>query len=209
MKRGYISTTEGNRKGGYTLVEMIVSLTLFITVLAIAMGALLQVVDANRKSRSMSAAMDNLSLAMEEMSRSLRQGQTYHCDISVTTPGLDANNECIAGASSIAFEAYYGSTSIATDQVHYRLATTTTTGVIEKSTNNGSTYFAVTPPSIIIEDLVFYVKGPVSPSGPYTLLEQHPRITLIIEGRTDFGSSRYDSGFSFQTTISQRAPEVD
>ena len=195
-----------SKKEGFTLIEMIVSMALFITVLAVSMGALMVVAESNKKAQSMRAAMDNLGLAMEEMTRNIRQGRIYHCNVLVNSPPLNQFRACTNGASSIAFEAHYGSTSVATDQVHYRLATTTNR--IQKSTDNGATYVDITSPELQINNLMFYVKGVEPPDGIYPHVIQHPRVTVVVGGVAGISNPNSQTEFSFQTTISQRAPEI-
>ena len=58
---------------------MIVSLAIFTIVALVAIGALLKVVDANKKSQSLKVAINNLNFALESMSREMRVGSNYYC----------------------------------------------------------------------------------------------------------------------------------
>jgi prepilin-type N-terminal cleavage/methylation domain-containing protein len=69
-----------SRQQGFTLIEMIVSLGIFAVVAVIAAGALLKVLDANRKSINLKNATNNLNFALESMSREMRVGGNYYCD---------------------------------------------------------------------------------------------------------------------------------
>ncbi len=62
---------------GFTLVEMIVSLAIFTIVAVVAVGALLKVTDANKKSQTLKTAINNLNFALESMSREMRVGANY------------------------------------------------------------------------------------------------------------------------------------
>lgn len=62
---------------GFTLVEMIVSLAIFAIVAVVAVGALLKVTDANKKSQTLKTAINNLNFALESMSREMRVGANY------------------------------------------------------------------------------------------------------------------------------------
>jgi prepilin-type N-terminal cleavage/methylation domain-containing protein len=70
---------------GFTLVEMIVSLAIFSVVAVIAIGALLKVIDANKKAQSIQSSVTNLNFAMESMSRDLRTGTNYYCSNTAPT----------------------------------------------------------------------------------------------------------------------------
>ncbi len=62
---------------GFTLIEMIVSLSLFISVMTVAASSMLSIIDANRKSQATNTAVDNLNFVIEDMSRSLRTGKAW------------------------------------------------------------------------------------------------------------------------------------
>ena len=47
--------------GGFTLVELMVSVSLFAIVMVISMGSVVSVFDANKKSQSLRTVMDNLN----------------------------------------------------------------------------------------------------------------------------------------------------
>lgn len=65
-------------KKGFTLIEIMVSLAIFTVVAVIAVGALLKVMDANRKSINLKTAINNLNFALESMSREMRVGSDYY-----------------------------------------------------------------------------------------------------------------------------------
>ncbi len=64
-----------SQKKGFTLVEMIVSLAVFMVVAVIAVGALLKITDANRKSQALKTAINNINYALDAMSREMRTGK--------------------------------------------------------------------------------------------------------------------------------------
>lgn len=91
-----------SKQKGFTLVEMIVSMAIFIVVALIAVGALLKVLDANRKSLNLKTAINNLNFALESMSREMRVGGDYYL--------TDSENEI-----SELYDKQSGQTEIATD----------------------------------------------------------------------------------------------
>lgn len=70
---------------GFTIVEMTVSLGVFTIVLFMSSSAFLSIVSADRKSRVTRIAMDNLNLALEDMSRKIKTGTSYRCGGGVGT----------------------------------------------------------------------------------------------------------------------------
>lgn len=91
-----LSIFKKSSQKGFTLVEMIVSLALFTVVAVVAIGALLKVLDANRKSINLKNATNNINFALESMSRELRVGSNY----LITNPGGDSIIEFRSSKSS-------------------------------------------------------------------------------------------------------------
>jgi prepilin-type N-terminal cleavage/methylation domain-containing protein len=96
-----------NTKRGFTLIEMIVSIAIFMTVATVAIGALLKVVDANKKAQSIKTSITNLNFVLDAMTRELRVGTKYNCNSGVVTPtSLTTAQACttaLADSWSIAF----------------------------------------------------------------------------------------------------------
>lgn len=78
--------------GGFTLVEIIVSLAIFTVVSVVAVGALLKIVSANKKAQSIQNAITNLNFALESISREMRSGSKYYCSSLLSPSGLNGNN---------------------------------------------------------------------------------------------------------------------
>ena len=68
-----------NHNKGFTLLEMIVSIAIFTVVALVAVGALLKVVDANKKAQSLKTSINNLNFALDSISREMRVGSNYQC----------------------------------------------------------------------------------------------------------------------------------
>src|SRR3989338_687085 len=86
-------------KKGFTLIELMTALSIFIIVMTISMGSIIGIFDANRKSRSLKTVLNNLNLAVESMSREMRFGKNYHCGSGTVTDPQD----CPAGDTLISF----------------------------------------------------------------------------------------------------------
>ncbi|MBI5005116.1 MAG: prepilin-type N-terminal cleavage/methylation domain-containing protein [Candidatus Lloydbacteria bacterium] len=177
---------------GFTLIEIMVSISIFTVVVLITIGALVSINEANRKIQSMRALMDNLNFALENMSRTLRTGSTYHCG---NTGTITSPQDCpTIGSDYIAIEGPGGSGANPNDQIVFSLSN----GQIQKSTNSGSTFLGMTSPDITITTLQFYV------SGAAALDAKQPKILLLVGGTARAGSKGLVSEFHLQTTISQR-----
>jgi prepilin-type N-terminal cleavage/methylation domain-containing protein len=172
-------------KKGFTLIEMMTAVSVFLVVMTISMGAILGIFDANRKAESSKTVMDNLNFAVETMSREIRFGKNYHCG---STGVLAIHQDCLSGDSLISFLSSDGIQTV------YRLNGLT----MEKSIDGGNTYTAVTAPEIKINSLSFYVVGSNPP--PDTL---QPKVLIKISG-TAGNKTNTVTSFTLETMASQR-----
>ena len=64
---------------GFSLVEMMVAIAIFMVVAVVAVAALLKIVDADRKSQTLQDAVNNINFAMDSITREIRVGSAYTC----------------------------------------------------------------------------------------------------------------------------------
>lgn len=176
---------------GFTLVEMIVSVTIFSVVMLIGVGSLLSMMSANKKSQSIQLVMNNLNFAIEDITRTIRIGTAYHCG----SGDIMGSKNCVDGNSFLAFEPAGGDTGTTDDQVIYKL----NNNQIEKSIKGGATnsFIAITAPEIKIEKLMFYVQGSEQDD------KKQPKVLIILSGYAG-EDEKTRSNFNIQTIISQR-----
>lgn len=177
-----VKNTSSNKKG-FTLVEIIVAIAIFIVLVTISMGAIAGIFDANRKSQSLKAIMTNLNFAVEIMAREIRFGSKYHCG---TTGDWSLPQDCSSGDNIITFESSSGG------EITYRLNGNT----LEKSEDGGNTYLGITAPEINIESMKFFVTGA-------ELSSKQPKVLILIRGHAG-NKPTIQSSFTIQTTVSQR-----
>ena len=144
-------------KRGYTLVELIVAVGIFAIVMMLASGAYLVMIGVNRQVQGIATGINNLSFALETMTRTIRTGTGYGCP----SPGTD----CSGGGTIFSVTNSSGNT------VSYALSG----GVI---TQNG---VALTDPSVTVTSLVFYATG-TAPGDA-----SQPRVTIVISGTVSSG----------------------
>lgn len=176
---------------GFTLIELMVSISIFSIVMVISMGAILSVLDDNHKSQSIRAVMDNLNYTLEGMTRNIRFGDSYHCGESVVPvpPPLD----CPLGDNSITIRAPDNS------YVTYKL--NAGAGRIQKvvrgSPNDGT--YDLTSSDVTITKLTFFVYG----SYPFLSDRLQPKVIVVISGYSGLKET-IRSSFTLETTLSQR-----
>ncbi|OGZ08360.1 MAG: hypothetical protein A3C93_02745 [Candidatus Lloydbacteria bacterium RIFCSPHIGHO2_02_FULL_54_17] len=182
---------------------MIVAIGIFVTILIIIIGALVSVNDAARKARSMRVVTENLSAAIDSMSRTIRVGKTFHCDCSglaTTTPQdckLTMTGEVDGGGDvCLAFEGQLGVPTLPDDQISYKLSGRS----IVRSIDNGATYLPLTAPELGITDLKFFVDG-TTPGF------DQPVITIVVRGSAST-TRRTATSFNVQTTVGAYTPNL-
>ena len=65
------------QESGFTLVELLVAMTLFVTLVGIASGAFIRSLRTQRAVVALMEANDNVSLALEQMAREVRTGYNF------------------------------------------------------------------------------------------------------------------------------------
>ncbi len=183
-------------KQGFTLIELMVSVAIFSVVMLVALGSLLAISAAERKAETLKTVMDNLSFAMETMSRTIRTGVDYHCSTSGT---VSSPLSCPAGDTYLALVPVTGSA-----RLYYRYDTDPTicsqtgkVGCISRSTD-GITWLAITAPEILVSNMKFYVVGAERTSDTI-----QPKVMMTISGYVNIGSIS-STTFALQTTMTQR-----
>lgn len=74
---------------GFTLIEMMVAVTIFTIVALMVSTIFVTMANAYRHAQAMKIVMDNLNFAMDTMVLDLKNGYSYECKSSV-------NNECVS-----------------------------------------------------------------------------------------------------------------
>lgn len=75
---------------GYTLIELIIAVGLFALAMTLVSGAYLMMIGVTRHAQGMAIGIDNLSFALETMTRTIRTGTNYSgggSSFSVTNAG--------------------------------------------------------------------------------------------------------------------------
>jgi len=165
---------------GFTIIETMIAISLFLIIVTIGMGSLLNANLLHQKSQDMRSIMDSLSFIMEDISRNLRTGSDY---------------ESINGGKGITFISQDGSSW--KYAIYYD-----NDGSIKKSINDGLEV-PLNPDEIKIdiENSSFTVIGNVVGDN------QQPFVTIKLIGRIT--SKGVDTPFSLQTSVSQRLLDIE
>lgn len=174
---------------GFTLIEIMVSLSVFIIIMTVSLGSILSILNSSEKSQTKKTAMDNLNFALESMSRTIRFGTNFYCGTTASNP--PGANDCAAGSTSFSVRDSNGALVV------YSLSN----GKIMKAVNNASAN-AVTSSEINITRLTFYVFG----STGWPDINQ-PRVIMSLSG-TVGSKTATQSTFNLETSVSQRKLDI-
>ncbi len=177
---------------GFTLIEILVSVAIFATVMVISLGALLSMSESDRKAQTLKSVVNNLNFTLDAMSRAMRTGVNYHCDIGQGT--VTAVRDCaVTPATSMAFLSADGQT------IRYcrgNGSTCSSSGTAVLVSKGGAAFAPLTAAEVTITNLQFYVKGAESAAiQPYVL--------ILLSGRVPVSGSQ-NSTFDLQTSVTQR-----
>ncbi len=172
-------------QGGYTLVELIVAVGLFALVMMLASGAYLMMIGISRRTQSIASGIDNLSFALETMTRTIRTSTSYGCP----TAGID----CSSGGATFSVKNPEGNT------VSY----TSSNSAITQTTNGVTA--SLTDSSIKITSLKFYAVGTQSYSANGN--QQQARVTIIVSGTVSSGPGR-TVPFTVETGATMRGSDI-
>lgn len=179
---------------GFTLVEMMVAVSIFLLVVTTGIGGLLTMFTTYQDSQGRRMVNDSLAASIDQLAREIRTGYNYHCFDSSPGGSLTNPQDCPDGATGLAFESAEGDPGRDDDQIIYRF--NETSGVLERSDSSGASFLPLTSPALEIDTFRFFVSG--ADSGDM----RQPLVTVLIAGTHQSQSG--SQPFSVQTSISQR-----
>ncbi len=212
MNRSILQRNNHPLNEGFTLIEVLVSLSLFTIVVTMSVGTLLVLIDANSKQQSAQSVATNLSFALDSMTREIRTGYFYECksqSSQLTKTNGAVYSDCPAGASNFAFSESGGSLtgSMDSNRIAYRYNPVSKS--IERRLGNPSTdgvdWRAITAPAVQINTLEFVVTD----TRPYSSgnNQKSPTVTIFISG-TAGNITGLNTDFNIQTTVTQQILDI-
>jgi prepilin-type N-terminal cleavage/methylation domain-containing protein len=187
------------RKTGFTLVEMMVAVFVFSVVMVLSTGAIFSIISANKTSQALKSVMDNLTSALDSMSREIRYGTVYSCDsdpyfITPSSCGDDATNEIFSFVGRPTTEYPNGA------KIKYYFDNS---GIYKKTEADSSSNpsqpekdVRLTAQEVVITNLHFYVVGAEKNES------QQPQVLVTVSGYALAGTNK--SNFNIETMVSQR-----
>ncbi len=187
--RGLSCATSWRSGDGFTLIELVVSMAIFIVILTIAVGGFVGALRSQRQVAALISANNNVSLALEQMAREIRTGRNF-CYPS-----------CAAG--ELAF------TNARGELVTYRKSPSGATIERGVSTDGGSTYDfqPITGRNAFVWSLNFFLSGqggPADPLGDDPSVDRWPTRVAIAVSVSAKETGVSEGVIRLQTTISSR-----
>jgi len=206
---------KNKKNGGYTLIETMIAVALFIIVVTAGMGALLNANLLYNKSKDMRSILDSLSFAMDDMSRNLRTGYNYYCiagssNSSYASMPLTALSPSTLTPLSLSGQNCWGiafkpSGPSSVPQWAYEIVTPNSGNpYLIKTTDGGNTWAQLTPIEVAINTTSSYfsIFGAEPPFGDY----QQPFVNIHLVGTILYKT--ITTSFSLQTSVSQRQIDI-
>lgn len=191
-------------KKGFTLVELLVSVTIFSIVVTMAVGAMLVLIDANAKAQNMQETMTNLTFAIDSISREVRTGSGLYCSDIEPSDSLaeNVNRNCDSGGVFLSV-VEGGESLTGTGEARITYWINSESQQIERRIGNGE-WFPLTNSSVKITNGTFYVSD--SDTG-LAGDEEQANATISLEGYAG-DIENTDSSFAVQTTVTERILDI-
>ncbi|HTY40069.1 MAG TPA: type II secretion system protein [Candidatus Paceibacterota bacterium] len=161
------------KNSGFTIVELLVAISLFSVLVTIGVGGVVTALRTQRQAAALLALNNSLGLTMEQMLREMRTGR----DFCLPAQG----NDCPPGQTGVAF------TNSNNEHVRYCFNSPngSTAGSITRGTDpsnapncNTNVMAGLTPPSVNLTNAAFTVSGNLPGDGSV------PRVVINITGAT-------------------------
>ncbi len=193
MNRHNHQSTSLHRKAvrGFTLLEMVVSVGIFAIMMLVATSTYFTLISIDRRARATNQVVNNLSFAVDAMTRGIRTGTAYHClNGSPDADGNSTNGLCTSFT--------YIDTGL-NESVTYLWKANHTIGRCEGSgTCLDATASSITDPAITITSLAFYVRG-AGASG-----DTQAQVLFTVRGTMPADSSGNTAAFVIEEAATQR-----
>ena len=207
---------------GFTLIEMLVAISIFMSVMVIAMGSLISIINANKKSQAIKSVVDNVTFVLDSISRKVELGKNYMCDsstiIQASTPipnlcGGGGSCACPSGGTAIQYYnknirrlvqyAFVKNPNLGDGNIQQRVCSDDSQPCNtwkDASIRNGWQNLTGPVSNVNIKRMTFYVLG-IGTENAALGDRRQPRIIITAEGSAGTGDT--ESSFVLQTSVSK------
>jgi len=184
-----------NGEDGFSFMEMVVSISLFVVVVLSATQIFRMVIEGQRSAISSQNIQENVRYFFEVMSKEVRMASksTSDCESIFDPPPL-ADNKVYNVTTQNGEEALYFKNQDGECVAYY--VSSNDVLVVNRAGHTVST----TPDDLVIDNLDFSVEG--DEIGTYH--DTQPKITVMMDVSSRKGKQAYEKEVKMQTTISSR-----
>ena len=181
----------GNNKKGFTLIEMLISVTIFTVVMGAGSGMFISALRAQQVAVANQNLVESTRFAIEYMSRQIRLAQrdtSGTCTLAPNTFYMTSG-----GGSSLAF---------INSQSQCIIFSLSVTNDISVSIDGAFPVLITSHTAVNIAGLTFIISGETRSDS------LQPRVTIVIEARSVGDPEGIETSTDIQTTVSTRAIDV-
>lgn len=190
---------------GFTLIEILVSLSVFTVVITIAVGAFLSLLGASKGVQGEQSVMTTLTFVLDSMTREIRTGKSYYCNTRSALTGAPAASstvrDCENGSDGLSIIESGSSITAGASSKRVAYYFDSTNNSIMRRVGNGTPQSIVSD-GISISDAQFFVTGTDRLSPANSNINQ-PTVTIVIEAQDETGATS-----TLQTTVTQRELDI-
>lgn len=195
-----------HKQKGFTLIEMLIAVAIFALVLLVAMGAILTIIDANRKSRTLTTVMNNVTFMLDNLTRTVKSGtnmERFNGGGGLRVCAIDLGQNDPEGFT----REYIFYRHNTTDKTIERCVVPTNS--CDSAPSSCSGYSPLLSDDVVINDLNFEViaDGSVLTDPAEDEAGRQPRVLITVDGVVT--ENRVESDFSLQTTVTQRRLNIE
>lgn len=199
MKTHTLSPRTKNTISGFSLIEVLVALSIFTVVMIISVGSLMVLISANSRAQNSQAAITNVSYMLDSMTREIRTGTDYYCGSATTLPTSgETTQNC---ANSVAFSFNEGGQSLTRGLTSRRIGFRLNGTMVERRLSDQS-WQPVTSSDILVTSLRFVTTGATRSDAVA------PTVTIYMSGTAGDASDDTLTTFDVQTTVVQQSIDL-
>ncbi len=180
-------------KKGFTLIEVMVAVSIFAIITTVGIGSLLSVNSAYKTSRAQRTAIDSVNFVLDSMAREIRTGRAYACEFA---PGPSADCYTLGAGSSVFSFIDQDGASVTYSLNANKVYRTITTVAGQESD------FLTNSEVINITSLVFHMKGAMN-GGQDSV---QPMVVISLHGEAQYAGKVIP--IDLQTSVTQRLLDI-